>query len=252
MHNKSTDPSARAATRPATEPARHPSSAGVVGPDPLELSLQQLAALLDRQPQARLVLRALAKLEEALARRGWSTLDKMPLAVLERARDQLEGLVSNWSPAGLATLRSKLAVALIERDEFVVALPCEDYRTTFLLDVHPAAASPAPPQRQVPAVPGIAPAPAGPRWPAQLQKRRAAGAQAPVPTPAPAPLRSPAAGLHQAVEDEQDLAALMAIYASLGGVLHPQREQTQALRASVVAAKARQLQARQAALAHWR
>jgi hypothetical protein len=40
----------------------------------------------------------------------------VPYDVLKRALDQFEGLVVNWSDEGLATLRSKMAVTLIERE----------------------------------------------------------------------------------------------------------------------------------------
>ena len=36
--------------------------------------------------------------------------------VLRRALDQFEGLVTNWSPEGLANLRSKMAVTVIDRE----------------------------------------------------------------------------------------------------------------------------------------
>lgn len=213
--------------------------------DPVALTLQQLSTLLDHQPLARQVMRALALLEKGLARQGWRALDKMPLHAMERARDQLEGLVSNWAPSGLGALRSKLAVALIERDEVVMAVPCEDYRTTFLLDVPPA-----PPAPDWPPAPPLAPAAL--RRPAPLPQRRAQQAAVPPqPTSAPAPL-SGAPGSLAADGPDHDMAALVAIYASLGGVWHPQPAQAAQLQATVAAAKARQLQARHDALAHWR
>jgi hypothetical protein len=105
---------------PASPPRPQPAAAAS---DPVALTLGQLRALLDRQGSARRVLRALALLEQGLARHGWQVLEQMPLPALRRALEQLEGLVSNWAPAGLSALRSKLAVALIERDEVVMALP---------------------------------------------------------------------------------------------------------------------------------
>lgn len=83
----------------------------------LALMREELAALLDAQPGARQVLRHLAVFEAAFRRHGPAVLERAPLGLLRAALEQFEGLVSNWSPVGLATLRSKMAVALIERDE---------------------------------------------------------------------------------------------------------------------------------------
>lgn len=75
-----------------------------------------LATLLDNQASARAGLRQLAYMDLALDKVGLRALHKVPYEVLRRAHDQLEGLVTNWSDAGLAALRSKMAVALIERE----------------------------------------------------------------------------------------------------------------------------------------
>jgi hypothetical protein len=77
----------------------------------------QLADLLNDLPETRSALRHLVFVEQALARKGLRALDKLPLDVVRRALDQLEGLVVNWSPAGLAMLRSRMAVAIIRRDQ---------------------------------------------------------------------------------------------------------------------------------------
>ena len=83
--------------------------------DELQLMRRQLAQLLDELPATRGSLRQLAFVEQALGRKGLRALDKLPLDVLRHALEQFEGLVTNWSPVGLATLRSKMAVAVIER-----------------------------------------------------------------------------------------------------------------------------------------
>lgn len=82
----------------------------------LALAREQLAAVLDHDADARGRLRHLAHLEHALRKKGWRGLHKVPLEVLQRGLEQFEGLVSNWSPEGLAGLRSKMAVAVIERE----------------------------------------------------------------------------------------------------------------------------------------
>lgn len=97
---------------------------GATGPDAAALKERQaaqrlqasLARLLDDLPDSRTTLRQLAFVEQALAKKGLRGLAKVPYDVLKRALDQFEGLVTNWSDDGLATLRSKMAVMLIERE----------------------------------------------------------------------------------------------------------------------------------------
>lgn len=74
-----------------------------------------LAAALDAIPGLRDELRALAFVEHALATQGLAALDQVMLAVLARALDEFESLVSNWSPPGLAALRSRMSVAVQAR-----------------------------------------------------------------------------------------------------------------------------------------
>ncbi|MCK7490381.1 MAG: hypothetical protein MZW92_00100 [Comamonadaceae bacterium] len=81
-------------------------------------------------------------------RRGFEALHKVPLDVLQRALEQLEGLVVNWSPAGLANLRSKMAVAVIDREHMDPAKPKADaYRTSAVVDATPARRKPKTPSR---------------------------------------------------------------------------------------------------------
>lgn len=75
-----------------------------------------LAQLLDALPVNRQALRHLAFIEHALERKGLRALHKVPYDVLHRALSQLDGLVLNWSDPGLASLRSRMAVVLIERE----------------------------------------------------------------------------------------------------------------------------------------
>ena len=83
----------------------------------LALMLGELGEALDEMPDLRESLRHLVFVEQALAQHGLAALHLLPLDVLQRGLDQFEGLVSNWSPRGLATLRSKMAVALAERGQ---------------------------------------------------------------------------------------------------------------------------------------
>ena len=105
--------------RPAPPKPRPPTrEAKVVAKDAQELALtrQQLTALLDEVPGTRLAMRHLVFVEKALQKKGFRALQKLPSELLERALEQLETLVTNWSPVGLASLRSRMAVAVMERE----------------------------------------------------------------------------------------------------------------------------------------
>jgi hypothetical protein len=82
----------------------------------LALMRMELKHVLDDLPGTRRSLRHLAFFEQVLATKGLRALHKVPVEVLARAHEQFESLVTNWSPVGLATLRSKMAVALLERE----------------------------------------------------------------------------------------------------------------------------------------
>jgi hypothetical protein len=113
----------------------------------LELMREQLAQLLDEMPETRQTMRHLVFVEHALARKGLKALRKLPLDVLERALEQLEGLVTNWSPAGLASLRSRMAVAIIDREHMDPEAEADAYRTAAVLDSAPLEASTPAPER---------------------------------------------------------------------------------------------------------
>jgi hypothetical protein len=106
----------------------------------LVLIQRQLAELLNDLPETRATLRHLVFVEKALERKGMRALHKLPLDVLQRALEQLEGLVVNWSPVGLAALRSKMAVAIIDRETHVnpVDAEADAYRTAAVMDTLPA------------------------------------------------------------------------------------------------------------------
>lgn len=82
----------------------------------LQLMLDQLAEVLGELPETRASMRHLVFVEYSLTRRGLKALRKVPIDVLRKALEQFESLVTNWSPEGLANLRSKMAVAIIERE----------------------------------------------------------------------------------------------------------------------------------------
>lgn len=95
-------------------------------PTPAELSAQreqselalirrQLKELLDDEPQIRDTRRHLAFIEQSIASEGLAALYGVPVEVLQRGLEQFEDLVTNWGPEGLASLRSRMAVALCDR-----------------------------------------------------------------------------------------------------------------------------------------
>jgi hypothetical protein len=69
-----------------------------------------LYEMLQAHPAARKTVRHLAVLERTLIRRGFEGVTQLPEKVLVRALAELEFLVRDWSRAGLAELRSRLAV----------------------------------------------------------------------------------------------------------------------------------------------
>ena len=107
----------------------------------------ELAALLNELPETRQTMRHLVFVEQALAKKGLRALHKVPLDVLQRALEQLEGLVVNWSPAGLANLRSKMAVAVLDREHMDPEAEGDAYRTAAVLEPPPARPKPAAPAR---------------------------------------------------------------------------------------------------------
>ena len=75
----------------------------------------ELAAVLQEHSGAPRRVRELLHVHRSLLSQGLVTLESMPLGSLRIALDQLEGAVSNWSPTGLACLRSKMAVGVQQR-----------------------------------------------------------------------------------------------------------------------------------------
>jgi len=100
----------------------------------LKLMRQQLALVLGEVPETRATLRHLVFVERALRKSGLRVLHKLPLDVLQRALEQLEALVINWSPEGLADLRSKMAVAIIDREQMDPDAEADAFRTSMPMD----------------------------------------------------------------------------------------------------------------------
>jgi hypothetical protein len=167
----------------------------------LALMQQQLAATLDELPETRAALRHLVFVEQALLRKGWRALHKLPLDVLQHALAQLEGLVVNWSPVGLANLRSKMAVAIIDREHMDPEAEADAYRTAMPMEAPERAGAAGSAGSEMAAVLGDDEALAA-AYAAMGVGAPAQGA-APALTPAPAPAPTPAALALQALAQVQ-------------------------------------------------
>lgn len=94
---------------------------------------RELYSLLERHPSSRRTMRHLDLIERTLRRIDIDAVEALPIKVLAKGLDELEGLVSNWSAEGLAELRSRLAVTVKRRRHEVDALTTsqfERYDTT--------------------------------------------------------------------------------------------------------------------------
>jgi hypothetical protein len=94
--------------------AQHPAPVDKITVEALTLRAA-LKSLLDAHSMTRRVMRHLAFFEGALAIHGLRAMSEVPVEVISVAVEQLEALVSNWSNPGLAGLRSKMAVAIVDR-----------------------------------------------------------------------------------------------------------------------------------------
>ena len=89
-----------------------------------------LAWLLDQHESARHLMRHLGCVERVLHRGGPQALTALPVKVLARALAELERLVTDWSPVGLADLRSRIAVMLKNRPAETPAEPVQQFDPT--------------------------------------------------------------------------------------------------------------------------
>jgi hypothetical protein len=76
---------------------------------------RDLYTLMQQHPDSRQLMRHLDLVERTLRRDGCAAVEALPVRVLGKALTQLERLVWDWSPAGLAELRSRLAVTVKKR-----------------------------------------------------------------------------------------------------------------------------------------
>ena len=76
---------------------------------------RDLYELMQRHPDSRTLMRHLDLVERSLRREGYAAVEALPVRVIAKALTQLERLVWDWTPAGLAELRSRLAVMVKNR-----------------------------------------------------------------------------------------------------------------------------------------
>ncbi len=76
---------------------------------------RDLYSLLERHPASRQTMRHLDVIERTLRHIGIDAVEALPVKVLAKGLDELEALVWDWSPVGLAELRSRLAVTVKQR-----------------------------------------------------------------------------------------------------------------------------------------
>ena len=109
------------AVRSAAAPRRPRDTAPdkLARPGPSAADLQrmrdELRRVLDEREDGRILFPHLARFERKFTVAGLRTLDKLPVGQLRRALVDFETLVSNWSSAPLAELRSRMAVKHSDR-----------------------------------------------------------------------------------------------------------------------------------------
>ena len=71
---------------------------------------RDLYDLLGQHPSSRKLMRHLATVERTLQTEGLRGFEALPVRVVARALAEMESVVRDWSPVGLAELRSRMAV----------------------------------------------------------------------------------------------------------------------------------------------
>jgi hypothetical protein len=99
----------------ADTPAATVPRPGDVAAQRLQRICTQLDVVMGESPGIRRRLQELAYVEQLLGEMGLAVLERAPLAVLAKAQQQLEDQIVDWSPVGLADLRSLMAVAVKTR-----------------------------------------------------------------------------------------------------------------------------------------
>jgi hypothetical protein len=76
---------------------------------------RDLFTLLGQHPSSRRLMRHLAMVERTLQAEGIKGFEALPIRFIAKALTELESVVWDWSPAGLAELRSRMAVIVKNR-----------------------------------------------------------------------------------------------------------------------------------------
>jgi hypothetical protein len=76
---------------------------------------RDLYTLMQQHPDSRQLMRHLDLVERTLREQGYAAVEALPVRVIAKALAQLERLVWDWTPAGLAELRSRMAVMIKTR-----------------------------------------------------------------------------------------------------------------------------------------
>ena len=76
---------------------------------------RDLYELMQQHPTSRQLMRHLDLVERTLRHEGYAAVEALPVRVITKALTQLEKLVWDWTPVGLAELRSRLAVMIKTR-----------------------------------------------------------------------------------------------------------------------------------------
>ena len=91
---------------------------------------RDLYELFGQHPSSRQLMRRLAAVEHALHAKGLEGLEALPVRVIAKALSEMDGLVRDWSPTGLAELRSRMAVIVKTRPHDEAAQPDTSAPTT--------------------------------------------------------------------------------------------------------------------------
>ena len=76
---------------------------------------RDLYELFGQHPSSRQLMRHLAAVERTLHTEGLHGFEALPVRVIAKALNEMEGVVRDWSPTGLAELRSRMAVIVKTR-----------------------------------------------------------------------------------------------------------------------------------------
>jgi hypothetical protein len=82
---------------------------------------RDLYQMLEQHPGSRQIMRHLDLAERTLRSGGIKAFEALPIRVIAKALAQMERLVWDWSPEGLAELRSRMAVMVKNRSREVTA-----------------------------------------------------------------------------------------------------------------------------------